>query len=107
MALTARRRFPAPWRVVDTPGGWKVIDANGLAVAYIYGEDRGRGVSDQGMTKEEARRIAVNVAKLPGLLARVRDAAGRRSSDRVPSRGVGALLPGGLDRRIRRPSRAG
>jgi hypothetical protein len=72
VALTARRRFPAPWRVVDTPGGWKVIDANGLAVAYIYGEDRGRGASDQGMSKEEARRIAVNIANLPELLGAAR-----------------------------------
>lgn len=43
--MTARR-FPPPRRVVDTPGGWKVIDANGVAVAYIYGEDRARGVSE-------------------------------------------------------------
>lgn len=70
MALTpVRRRFPPPWKVVDTPGGWQVIDATGFPVAYVYGEDRGGcGVADQGMTKEEARRIAVNIAKLPELL---------------------------------------
>ena len=71
MALTpVRRRFPPPWKVVDTPGGWQVIDATGFPIAYVYGEDRGgRDVADQGMTKEEARRIAVNIAKLPELLA--------------------------------------
>ena len=64
------RRFPPPWRVEDTPGGWKVIDSTGFPVAYVYGEDRGRGANDQGMTKDEARRIAVNIARLPELLAR-------------------------------------
>jgi hypothetical protein len=54
----ARRRFPPPWRVVETPGGWMVQDANGLALAFTYGEDGPRGVSDNRMTKDEARRIA-------------------------------------------------
>lgn len=36
-----------------------------------------------------------------------RAGADAEGGDHVPSRGVGALLPSGLDRRIRRPSRAG
>lgn len=31
------RRFPAPWRVEATPSGFRIIDANGQAVAYTYG----------------------------------------------------------------------
>jgi hypothetical protein len=33
--LTSPRRFPPPWQVEQTPGGFKVLDANGQALAYI------------------------------------------------------------------------
>ncbi len=29
------RRFPPPWRVEQIPGGLKVCDANGQALAYV------------------------------------------------------------------------
>ena len=35
--LTMSRRFPPPWTVEQTPGGYKVIDADGQALAYVYG----------------------------------------------------------------------
>ena len=62
------RRFPPPWRVIETPGGWKITDANGVSVAYVYGEDGPRGVADDRMTKDEARRIALGIARLPELM---------------------------------------
>jgi len=31
-------RFPRPWRFEPIPGGYRVIDANGLALAHVYGE---------------------------------------------------------------------
>jgi hypothetical protein len=31
------RRFPAPWTVEAIAGGFKVIDADGQSLAYIYG----------------------------------------------------------------------
>lgn len=64
------RRFRAPWRAVETPGGYAVEDATGFRVAYVYGDDRTRGAADQGMTKDEARRIAVGIARLPGLVGK-------------------------------------
>ena len=67
--MTEPRRFPAPWQVVETPGGWKVVDGNGVTVAYCYGDDRPRGANDHTLTRDEARRIAANIAKLPGLLS--------------------------------------
>jgi len=30
--MTSQRRFPPPWRVEQTPGGFKVVDANGQAL---------------------------------------------------------------------------
>ena len=31
------RHVPAPWQVEQIPGGYKVVDATGCAVAYAYG----------------------------------------------------------------------
>ena len=46
-----------------------VKDANGVAVAYIYYEEEpGRRAAAKLMTKDEARRIAANIAKVPELL---------------------------------------
>jgi hypothetical protein len=30
------RRFPPPWIVEQIPGGFKVVDANGQSLAYVY-----------------------------------------------------------------------
>jgi hypothetical protein len=35
----ASRRFPPPWQVEQAPGGFKVFDANGQALAYIYARE--------------------------------------------------------------------
>jgi hypothetical protein len=33
------RRFPPPWTVEQIPGGYKVKDANGQSLAYVYGRE--------------------------------------------------------------------
>jgi hypothetical protein len=59
------RRFPSPWRADPIPGGYVVRDANSQALAYIYSRDNEDEARQAKMlTKDEARRIAINVARL-------------------------------------------
>ena len=58
------RHFPPPWTVEQIPGGYKVLDANGQSLAYVYGRETAHGLS-----MAEARRITSNIARLPNYLA--------------------------------------
>jgi hypothetical protein len=71
------RRFPAPWSVEELESCFVVRDANKQALSYVYFENEpGRRTAAKLLTKDEARRIAANFAKLPGLLINDRRASG-------------------------------
>jgi hypothetical protein len=73
----APRRFPPPWRTDKIPGGYVVRDANGQAITYIYSrENEDEARQAKVLTKDEARRIAINIARLPELLGKRADPAG-------------------------------
>jgi hypothetical protein len=57
-------RFPPPWSVEELDACFVVRDHNGQA--YVYFEDEpGRRSAAKLLTKDEARRIAANIANLP------------------------------------------
>jgi hypothetical protein len=69
MSERKSRCFSPPWTVEQIEGGFKVVDANGQALAYCYARASPNGSTvANAMTWDEARRIAANITKLPQLL---------------------------------------
>src|SRR5688572_13678975 len=93
------RRFPAPWTVEQIPGGFKVVDANGQSLAYVCASEK-QTVTATALTLDEGRRIAANIAKLPGLTTTVRSptlhasniSAKNASAARAPSCAVKGVI---------------
>ena len=67
-----RRRFPAPWTFDEANHACFIVrDGNRFPVAYVYFEpEPGRRAAANLMTKDEARKIATDIAKLPELVGR-------------------------------------
>jgi hypothetical protein len=68
--VNTSRRFPPPWSVDELDSCFRVKDANGQALAYMYfeKEPRRRFRRSELLTRDEAERIAAMFAKLPELL---------------------------------------
>ena len=96
-----QRRFPAPWKVEEQPACFIVRDHYEQALAYIYYEERpGRQSAAKLLTKDEARRIAANVAKLPSQLRKsdmpgaiqTNSSGRRRGKINIPAPDPGAAI---------------
>jgi hypothetical protein len=67
-AATMTGRFSAPWRIVEIPHGFAVADATGQQLAVFYGlAEPNTARQADFLTIDEARQMAVDFAKLPGV----------------------------------------
>jgi hypothetical protein len=65
-----QRRFPPPWSIEELNDACFIVrDHDGQALVY-FEEEPGRRSAAKLLTKDKARRIAANIAKLPELLAK-------------------------------------
>jgi hypothetical protein len=63
------RRFPPPWTAEETDACFIVRDANGQALGYFYFDEEQQSPAIDRLTRDDARHMAVNFAKLPDLVA--------------------------------------
>lgn len=66
-AATMPRRFPPPWSAEELGESFAIKDSTGQVLAYLSdsNNDSRRTVMNR-LTRDEAQRIAGNIAKLPG-----------------------------------------
>ena len=65
------RKFPPLWSAELQTNYYVIRDANAQQLAYVHFENEpARRSAAKLLTKDEARRIAANIAKLPGLLSK-------------------------------------
>lgn len=65
----SRRTIQRPWQVLEHPESFEVQSANGIRLAHFYFEDEETRRSLQNrLSRAEARRLALEFARLPVLL---------------------------------------
>ncbi len=90
------RRFPPPWSVEDIDAAFVVKDSAGQKLAYVYYEEEpGWRSAAKLLSKDEARRIAANIAKVARIIAQALDVGMAQSAfawRSVSTRHFGSLL---------------
>lgn len=65
----AERHFPSPWSTEQWATCFVVSDAQRQAIAHVYfADDPTRRAAAKLLAFDEAKQIAENIARLPGLL---------------------------------------
>jgi hypothetical protein len=83
------RRFPPPWPIEEYDACYIVKDRNAQALADVYYENEpGRRTAANLLTRDEARRVAANIAKF------CRSWCGRRYREPVGREAGGGLYEG-------------
>ena len=69
--ITPRRYFPPPWSIEEVNNTCFIVkDANGQKLcSFDFEEEPGRRQAAKLLTKDEARRLAINFARLPDFLS--------------------------------------
>jgi hypothetical protein len=81
------RRFPPPWSVEEQGACFDIQDHGGQALLYVYFEEEpGRRSAAKLLTKDEARRIAVNFARLVARASEVATSVASKGGSRGTSR---------------------
>ena len=66
---TPPRRFVRPWQLIEHDAQFEITDATGLHLATVHFEDEpSRQPIMKRMSKDQARRLARQIARLPTLL---------------------------------------
>ncbi len=67
MTKTFRERHPGPWTITETTGGYRVDDATGFPLAYVYCEHPNTGSAVTGhrnLSRSEALALAEAICRL-------------------------------------------
>ena len=76
MTEPTTRRFPAPWTVIELQDAFRIVDANGMHLAYVhFCEDPKRRDNTSRMPRDEAQWVALTMAGALNMGARLRDHA--------------------------------
>lgn len=81
-----RRRFPPPWRITENDVAFGIADATGFVFAWVYFAEGARFIAmrEHSLTKDEARRIARGICRLPELMGANPPAAAPVAPDGAP-----------------------
>ncbi|PIO98602.1 hypothetical protein [Pleomorphomonas carboxyditropha] len=69
------RTLKAPWPIIEHKESFEVQDASGsITIAFVYFEDEpGRQRATHRLSRDEARRVASHIARIPEYIAATKD----------------------------------